>query len=537
MSNILKWRCFQIPRINLSDRKGLLLSFMLGFLVRLIPEVLSYPHPIGFDTVYYAARIKKGILWAHSSSFFSMWLLDAILIPVQQIVRTDPFLLLKLTAPLLYALNVCGVYYFSRKALCWNMSKSLIVAFFFTFQLAALRISWDLYRNMFGTALLLFTLTLVQNINTKQKFALFALFSVLVVFAHQLVSIILFAVAFSLFMSNLLKGERTKSFKILVGTLPAFIILVISLSLPYPNVEKNVIDTYTPSSHPGGIFFLVNYLNVSDTLQHYMSYWDIAVSVLSLFGVLYLLCLPLVLVGFFRDKVLDSWTLLLLVASFDILITPFFALDYWNRWMFMLLYPFTFYAVNGVEKVLKSDGKPVSSNLKWMGWIKVSRRTSFGILFATIVFASLFIAVPPFFDRFGVFFIPFTHSLIPSTMLYNTVPLRDVKGTVHAIEWLNENMDNASSVLVHYAFLEWTNLYLDEEHVIVYYVNDAEKALTVALEHGFDSVYLIWWNENYLTWRDKTIGWYGLTIPKYFISITSSDRISVFKYSNDRKGG
>jgi len=531
-------KSFDMPRFqklttSLTYQQGLIISFILGFGVRLIPEVLSYPCPIGFDTVYYAARISSGVIWYHWTSVFSMWLLEAILIAVQQIIGTNPFLLLKLTAPLLYALNVCGVYYFSRKALCWSVSKALTAAFFFTFQLTALRLSWDLYRNMLGAALLLFTLPLVQDIKTKKKFALFALLSVFIVFAHQLVSIVLFTVILSLFMSNLLKDERTRSFKILVAALPAFIILVMSLSFPLLEVEKKFIDTYQPPSRPGGIPFMVNYLNVSDTLQHYVTYWDVAASVFSLFSVLYLLCLPLVLVGFFRDKVLDSWTLLLLVASFDTLITPFFALDYWNRWMFMLVYPFAFYAVNGVEKVLESGGKCVSSNLKWMGWVKVSRRTTFGILFVTVILGSLFIAVPPFFDRFGVFFIPVANSFIPSTMLYNTVPLRDVKGTVNAIEWLNEHMDNVSSVLVHYAFLQWTNLYLNEKHVIVYYVNDVGKALTVALERGFDPVFLIWWNENYLTWQDETFGWYGLTMPKYFIYVFSSDRISVYQYTSD----
>lgn len=35
-------------------RTAFFLLFMLGFVVRLIPEVLSYPYPIGFDTVFYA---------------------------------------------------------------------------------------------------------------------------------------------------------------------------------------------------------------------------------------------------------------------------------------------------------------------------------------------------------------------------------------------------------------------------------------------------------------------------------------------------
>jgi len=43
----------------------LFLSFLLGFIIRLAPELLSYPNLIGFDTIYYAARINEGIIWYH----------------------------------------------------------------------------------------------------------------------------------------------------------------------------------------------------------------------------------------------------------------------------------------------------------------------------------------------------------------------------------------------------------------------------------------------------------------------------------------
>ena len=46
---------------------GLIVCFLLGFLIRLIPEVLSFPHPIGFDTIDYAARIQKGVILYHWS--------------------------------------------------------------------------------------------------------------------------------------------------------------------------------------------------------------------------------------------------------------------------------------------------------------------------------------------------------------------------------------------------------------------------------------------------------------------------------------
>lgn len=101
-------------------------------------------------------------------------------------MRIDPFLLLKLTALTLYALNVCGIYYFVKRALNWKIRKALMVAFFFAFQLGALRISWDLYGNTFVLAILLFALPLICKAETKRDFVLSTLFSLLVVFVHKI---------------------------------------------------------------------------------------------------------------------------------------------------------------------------------------------------------------------------------------------------------------------------------------------------------------------------------------------------------------
>ena len=37
---------------GLSFKQGILLAFVIGFVVRLIPELLSFPYPIGWDTIY-----------------------------------------------------------------------------------------------------------------------------------------------------------------------------------------------------------------------------------------------------------------------------------------------------------------------------------------------------------------------------------------------------------------------------------------------------------------------------------------------------
>ena len=142
---------------RLTDSRLLLACLGIGFVVRLVPELLAFPFPIGSDTVYYAFVMKSGVVWAHWSQFFtSSWLLNALIVPAYGVLQGDPFLLLKVVAPLLFGLNVAGVYWFSRKALGWSWRMGLVAGIFFALQLASLRISWDLLRNTLGLGVLLF---------------------------------------------------------------------------------------------------------------------------------------------------------------------------------------------------------------------------------------------------------------------------------------------------------------------------------------------------------------------------------------------
>jgi len=309
---------------------------------------------------------------------------------------------------------------------------------------------------------------------------------------------------------------------IVIPALAVFLAIVYLRMFPVPfHVDTNVIRVHDTFEHsPGGLFFLVDYLSVANPIESYPTYLHLVSHVFSLFALLYLVWLPLVLVGFFRDKILDGWITLLLIGSFGCLVVPFSALILWHRWVLMLVYPFTFYAVNGVWRVLKSEGARISG-LKWMGWMKISRRSAVGISLVTVLLGSLFMTWPLISGRYGLFGASTTWKYFPSTMQSSSVPLQDTEGTVKAIEWLNRHMMDGSSVLVHDVFFYWTELYLDKNHVVIFFTSNLEAASNLALENGFSSVYFIWWNED--------IGWYGFTVPSDFVSVFESGRISVFQ--------
>ena len=190
--------------------------------------------------------------------------------------------------------------------------------------------------------------------------------------------------------------------------------------------------------------------------------------------------------------------------------------------MLMLVYPFTFYAANGVTKVMHSDGITVSLTLRWLRLIKLSKRTVKGFLVLSFSLGLVFMATPLFFGRAGALGLPTTVSYVPSTMQSNSLPLVDVEDTVKAMQWLDMQMNSSSVLLAQDAFFWWANIYLNSGYMIAYFNNDVEGAISVAIERGFTRVYFVWWNEN--------IGWYNLTVPNGFVVIYSSGRISAFEY-------
>jgi hypothetical protein len=103
-----------------------------------------------------------------------------------------------------------------------------------------------------------------------------------------------------------------------------------------------------------------------------------------------------------------------------------------------------------------------------------------------------------------------------------TVPYEDVDSVTQMMQWLNMNMNPDACVVLQHAFLCWGQLYLDDSHAIVHFETDAGKAVAAGWEHGFDTIYFVWWNVN--------IGWYGITVPYGFVRAHDCGRLSVYEY-------
>ena len=185
----------------------------------------------------------------------------------------------------------------------------------------------------------------------------------------------------------------------------------------------------------------------------------------------------------------------------------------------MLVFPFTFFAVDGLWKAANC-GKAFSLS-RFFGWLKITKKLGIGLSLLSVVVGCLFMTWPLIDGKYGIIGVEGTFRYVPSTMQTSSVPLQDTEGTIKAYGWLNANMNSDSSLLVHDVFEFWTFLFLEESHTAILFDNDLEAASNLAVENGYDEAYFVWWNED--------IGWYKLRLSNDWVSVFDSGRISVYQ--------
>jgi hypothetical protein len=256
---------------------------------------------------------------------------------------------------------------------------------------------------------------------------------------------------------------------------------------------------------------------VQNLVDNYSSYWNLVISVGLLFTALFLPYIYLVKKGYFKNTILSIWTILLLIGAFGCLIMPFFALQYWHRWMFMLVYPFSFYAAFGIAKIVKSSNP---------GKVRVSslfsnKKVAFMVLLTiSLGIAYLFTPLTMLYANKSV------PNITGNAVYFSTdpaVPYQDEPSVVEAMAWFNSNLAQNSCVILQHHFLEYGRLYLDSSQHIVYYQVDVDVGVTKAVDSGFSSIYFVWWN--------KPIGWNENPVPDGFVEVEDFDRISIYSYT------
>src|SRR2546426_2085766 len=139
--------------------KFALAAFLLPFTVRAIPEVIAGPYPIGYDTITAYVPLMRDWAAGHTGSQFNPeiggWLLFVLFGFAYALTRIDPVTIVKVAGPILYGILGFSEYFFAQRVLHWSKAKSFLFVFIASIYFVSLRVSWDLFRNTLGLALML----------------------------------------------------------------------------------------------------------------------------------------------------------------------------------------------------------------------------------------------------------------------------------------------------------------------------------------------------------------------------------------------
>lgn len=496
-----------------------LAAFLIPLAIRSVPEVLSWFYPLGLDTLNLVPQIQSGTVFSwglvgflHTTEMFTFFA-TMLYNLTGNLVFT-----LKFFGPVLLAV-LCGMLFiYARKALQWGNWKSLLVSVLVATYFVALRDSWDLYRQTLGLIFLVATLISLASLRSPSKYYVAGMFMVLTVLSHELASVILFVIIL-VETSRLLVKKSVRESAYLLGSavLAGGVFLFQRVSFSTSGFGAFSVPASYVASGP------------SVSLALFMA---------GLLVYCYVLILPLVLVGLvgFKASPLHYWAVLCVGIVVLLMVNPNLPLYFWNRWVYLLVYPLLFFAVHGLENI-------------WKFWSSHKSKIRFlapkvfvvAYLVLLLSLSGFYLAVAPerqisFFSTDNAYL-----SFIPSSMLQNTLPISDNPSLVNCFDWINSNTSVDSVVVIHYALQDLADIYVKGRLIVPVYQNPSmwvylnnESALAggmvdaakTAISSGNSSAYTVWWVSGQ--------GWYGIpSLPSSFREVYTSGSMAVYSYNTD----
>lgn len=431
-----------------------LLSFMIPLIIRVIPE-LQFPYPIGFDTAEYLASAK---LYSIKMQIFPLFFQ---LLGWLYLLGIDPIISMKILPTLLYGILGLSVYIFARYYLRWNNLISLLSCILFSISLASLRVSWDLNKETFATIFLILSLSMLGNLRSWNRGIILIAFSLIVASSHELIFALMFFILLYVALIELRRMNGSNRIKVI-----ALLISIVSSTFLFLIFWYRLNFSYILGS---ALKFSVLAQNTSPTLQ----------SLGLIFLLLYGTSIPFILLGFFKDTVLNAWLIAGLVGSFSWLFFPLVSVNLPDRWMYLLSFPFSLYLSNSIAKLFH--------------FIKVRK-----FIVVLIVIGINFLSL----SELGLFawpqWVPNANGYIPYSMSTSSIPQYDIVAIKGLVDTL-DGIDGSKVVITQLGYSGWVRYYSKSSFMVIAWVpwqgdlNGIGQALSLANSIPNAKIYLIWY--------------------------------------------
>lgn len=472
-----------------SDWAVAIFLFILAVVVRAIPQIKAGIWPIGYDTFNtYAAELSSYngplINFLKTANILYLFFLPF------KAAGADPNWIIKIFGPIIYGGLIVSFYFFARRFLKFSILKSFLLVVLTTFQLAALRLSWDLYRNELALIFLFWGLIYLPKIGQVKNLILFSLFVALVTLSNQLVTVLLLVILLTFTGYYFYK----KKWEELISIMIVLVVMAILFTIVISSSGQVLYDPHVFFTSEKNYFWRYFYQYDID-----IPYKTLKEIIFALFWLLYGFLVPLAVFGLWSlRKNLTLWviTLFLIFGTFSSLIFSGSGLIVWERWLFMLVFPLAIYAVEGAFQI----GKWFSNIKQWSSRFSgVALAVAIG--FWTVYFGWFVYRAAPFLTAdYQQAKPPLSNdelnSYFPRTMVHSSLGIWLIPNTVKAVEWLNEHAQPGSVILIdnRYRGIMLTHFDIDDRYIITnpWAETIQSSTLEAAKKTNYWPIYLIW---------------------------------------------
>ena len=471
-----------------------LLVFFIGCVVRLVPELFAYPSPIGYDVINYYIPVTTNftIHWTQISSEFPFYV--SFLHVIQIATGLTPYSTVVIFATVIFGVFTVSIFLVARKLLKVDIRYAFFVTVFVIFQMAVLRTTWDLHRDVLALTMMFFVFVIIyreserkRSKNLNWKFILLALIlCVLIVSTARIVG--------SLFVVSLIiYSSLVKTRAVILCTIVAFSFFTIELFMNQ-NITSNIIHENIQKAGNGS--------SVHSTFYN-------PKNLLYLFVVVDGLLVPTGIIGFKQLKngtLLKIPVLITAAACFSWIVFPFDELLVADRWIGLLGIFLSIFAAFGLYQIIlrmkiRRPANRVSTSSNSTSTLSNPASTiltSF-ILGIFVIMGILYEIMPNAHEPFTLWYGMARSSIehfVPPSMQFNSLQLSDTYKMMSAISWINKNTQPNAIIIGEKDWRGFMELYL-QDHRTFRFSDDLPTLTTGLIKHGLNApIYIIHYPDN-----------------------------------------
>ena len=445
--------------LDLKVIKSLLFFFVLGCFIRIIPDLIAYPYPIGYDIVNYYIPLADKLNTTFQNDSFQFY--PYLLYTFKSFLPLNPQGLMLSLSSITYGLFSVSIYLLLKGL---NLKPALFMTVFILFQISALRTTWDLQKDILALS---FTFLIIYFILEDRK-AYF--FNIRIIHFGIIISLVILTfltdnmIAFLLIISLLIYFAIKKDIKYIIS-LTIIIISIISFLVVVDNTKNDS---------------LINSINhiLTGNIKANENYTPLNLGIL--FIMMNILSLPLFIYGikYLHELLLYIPLSMALLGSFTWIVLPYSAILLPDRWIIISGIFMSIFSSYGLIRLF--------SNYK----DKPNNKILLPIMSFYIIIG-LFYMILPYEYAFPIYgiFTEYTHFFVPSTMQFNSIDIVDNRDLSIAIDWLN-NHTNPKSIIYGDSYLSgWMKMLLKDKRIFQYnYTKSTGNGIHITLANKIDSI-------------------------------------------------